>query len=279
MIIRLSSILPLLLLAVFSSCLDEDEFSSNDEPRGTLEEYIELNDVTDYTITDSGLYYNVLSEGEDSTTLESVDVIDYYVAFYTMNGDFIFDGFDSNTLWVSSLGTDAFAIEGVKEACLLSNIGDSLSLLVPYELGYGTLGVTDFINPFEDLRVIVKPVNIHLDPLGYLQENNIEDYFSTESGLYYTFENEGEGDLPVAGQTVEVHYTGYLFDGTKFDSSVDRDVTFSFTIGAGRVIAGWDEGKGKLYLPYDLGYGTSGVGDDILPYDNLIFEVEMIDIR
>jgi len=94
----------------------------------------------------------------------------------------------------------------------------------------------------------------------------------------------GEGDEAVAGQTVEVHYTGWLTDGTKFDSSHDRSETFRFKLGAGQVIAGWDQGVvgmkvggiRKLTIPADMGYGARGAGGVIPPDAVLIFKVELI---
>ncbi len=94
----------------------------------------------------------------------------------------------------------------------------------------------------------------------------------------------GDGDEAVAGQTVEVHYTGWLVDGTKFDSSHDRDQTFSFKLGGGQVIAGWDQGVAgmkiggtrKLTIPAELGYGERGAGGVIPPNATLVFKVELI---
>ncbi|PCJ85794.1 MAG: peptidylprolyl isomerase [Thiotrichaceae bacterium] len=94
----------------------------------------------------------------------------------------------------------------------------------------------------------------------------------------------GEGDEAVAGQTVEVHYTGWLTDGTKFDSSLDRDQTFSFKLGAGQVIAGWDQGVAgmkiggarKLTIPPEMGYGERGAGGVIPPDATLVFKVELM---
>ena len=94
----------------------------------------------------------------------------------------------------------------------------------------------------------------------------------------------GDGDEAVAGQTVEVHYTGWLTDGTKFDSSLDRDQTFSFKLGGGQVIAGWDQGVAgmkiggarKLTIPPELGYGDRGAGGVIPPGATLVFKVELI---
>ncbi|MDP6966576.1 MAG: FKBP-type peptidyl-prolyl cis-trans isomerase [Candidatus Marinimicrobia bacterium] len=108
----------------------------------------------------------------------------------------------------------------------------------------------------------------------------------TDSGLKYVDMKVGDGESPQAGQLVTVHYTGWLEDGTKFDSSVDKNRPFEFTIGAGGVIKGWDEGvmtmkvggKRKLTIPSELGYGARGIGP-IPPNSTLIFEVELLAIR
>ena len=96
----------------------------------------------------------------------------------------------------------------------------------------------------------------------------------------------GTGPQPKVGQTVEVHYTGWLTDGTKFDSSVDRNDPFSFVLGTGQVIPGWDEGvasmrvgdKVRLTIPPELAYGAQGFPGAIPPHATLIFEVELLSI-
>lgn len=121
---------------------------------------------------------------------------------------------------------------------------------------------------------------------AFLKKSKI-DVEPTESGLYYVMTQEGNGEKPEVGQLVKVHYTGKLLDGTVFDSSVERGEPFQFPLGMGRVIAGWDEGialmskgeKGVLYIPYYLAYGDRGAGGDIKPFDNLMFEVELIDFE
>ena len=114
---------------------------------------------------------------------------------------------------------------------------------------------------------------------------------TTESGLKYEDHKVGEGAEAVKGKKVSVHYTGWLDNngekGTKFDSSVDRGQPFAFPLGAGRVIAGWDEGvagmkiggKRTLYIPATLGYGARGAGAAIPPNANLIFDVELLGIQ
>jgi FKBP-type peptidyl-prolyl cis-trans isomerase FkpA len=108
-----------------------------------------------------------------------------------------------------------------------------------------------------------------------------------ERGLQYIDEVVGTGATPVKGQKIQVHYTGWLTDGTKFDSSKDRGEPFVFPLGGGYVIPGWDEGvqgmkvggKRKLTIPPQLAYGERGAGGVIPPNATLVFEVELLEIR
>ena len=108
----------------------------------------------------------------------------------------------------------------------------------------------------------------------------------TPSGLKYTDLKMGAGAEAKAGDAVQVHYTGWLVDGTKFDSSRDSNRPFRFKLGAGQVIKGWDEGvagmrvggKRKLTIPAELGYGRQGAGSVIPPGATLVFEVELLGI-
>jgi len=114
---------------------------------------------------------------------------------------------------------------------------------------------------------------------------------TTPSGLRIIDVKPGTGAVPQAGQTVTVNYTGWLFvdgkKGQKFDSSLDRNQPFSFTIGQGQVIKGWDEGVGTMHvggtrtliIPPELGYGASGAGGVIPPNATLIFDVDLISVK
>lgn len=121
------------------------------------------------------------------------------------------------------------------------------------------------------------------DPLKeYLEQNNIE-YLTSPEGFYYTLEKEGDTSQTKPGKFVEVHYTGKLLNGKKFDSSYDRDLPFVFKLGENRVIKGWEKGiqtmgvgaKGTLYLPPNLAYGARAVGP-IAPNSSLIFDIEVL---
>jgi peptidylprolyl isomerase len=110
---------------------------------------------------------------------------------------------------------------------------------------------------------------------------------TTASGLKFTDECRGLGGTPRSGQTVVVHYTGTLPNGTKFDSSRDKNQPFNFVLGKGEVIKGWDEGlatmkvggKRKLVVPPELGYGERGAGGVIPPNATLLFDVELLEVR
>jgi peptidylprolyl isomerase len=110
---------------------------------------------------------------------------------------------------------------------------------------------------------------------------------TTDSGLQIDIIEQGDGAVPQAGELVSVHYTGWLTDGTQFDSSIERGQPISFPLGQGGVIPGWDEGisllneggKARLVIPPDLAYGAAGAGGVIPPDATLVFDVELVGIR
>jgi peptidylprolyl isomerase len=134
----------------------------------------------------------------------------------------------------------------------------------------------------EALSVQSKEVNSTRNKL-MAQANPVK----TPSGLSYVDEVVGNGPSPRPGQTVSVHYTGWLTNGQKFDSSLDRGQPFEFHLGQGEVIRGWDEGvasmkvggKRKLTIPPELGYGARGAGGVIPPNATLVFEVQLLGVQ
>ncbi len=114
-----------------------------------------------------------------------------------------------------------------------------------------------------------------------------EGFYTSSTGLKFKDAKVGEGQRPQRGQTVVVHYTGWLTNGQKFDSSVDRGQPFEFVLGAGQVIKGWDEGVGsmhiggqrRLVIPPQLGYGARGAGGSIPPNATLVFDVQLLGVK
>ncbi len=116
---------------------------------------------------------------------------------------------------------------------------------------------------------------------------DLDNLTTTPSGLRYRDDQPGTGTEAPRGKLVSVHYTGWLLDGRKFDSSRDRGEPFEFVVGAGQVIRGWDEGvqgmktggKRTLVIPPELGYGARSVGGVIPANSTLVFEVELLGVR
>lgn len=160
--------------------------------------------------------------------------------------------------------------------------GVMLVLSAVFNIGDQTAIADELAPTAEVIQIAAKPAeeieNMDLD---------LSKAKTTESGLQYIDEVVGEGDFPMEGEMVTVHYTGKLTDGKVFDSSVKRNDPFSFVIGVGQVIKGWDEGvitmkpggKRTLVIPPELGYGSRGAGGVIPPNATLIFDVELISIR
>ena len=136
---------------------------------------------------------------------------------------------------------------------------------------------------------VKKPVSrpVARKPMSTPETNLSSGAVKTPSGLIYLITKKGTGAAPKAGDTVAVHYTGTLTDGTPFDSSKERGEPIEFPLGQGRVIKGWDEGISKMHvgdqailvIPPDLGYGQRGAGGVIPPGATLIFIVELVDVK
>jgi peptidylprolyl isomerase len=186
------------------------------------------------------------------------------------------------------VGTGGF-IPGWEEGLGLLNVGDKARLIIPPNLAYGEQGAgAGVIPPNATLTFEVEVLEILPGPPEAPRDITESDYTVTDSGLkYYDFE-VGTGATPEPGQTVVVQYSGWLEDGTLFDSSLTRGQPLRFPIGTGGVIPGWDEGlstmqvggERQLVIPSDLAYGEAGAGGGIIPPNaTLIFEVELVGIE
>jgi len=178
-------------------------------------------------------------------------------------------------------------IPGWDEGVSLLSVGSKAKLIVPPELAYGEFGAVGAIPPNATLYFEVELVDILPgSPESPMIIAN-SDFITTDSGLKYYELAAGNGkSTPEAGQLVAVHYTGWLEDGTKFDSTFDWGQPFIFPLGEQVVIPGWDEAvstmtvgdKRQLVIPPELAFGEEGIDGLIPPDTTLIFEVELIDI-
>jgi peptidylprolyl isomerase len=184
-------------------------------------------------------------------------------------------------------------IAGWDEGITMMRKGGKARLIIPPQLAYGSRGAGGVIPPNATLNFEVELVEIRPGPTAAPQTVAEGDYTTTTSGLRYYDLQVGTGAEAMTGRTVLVHYTGWLTDGTRFDSSrqprrpMGRQEPFSFRLGGGEVIKGWDEGvagmrvggKRQLVIPSTLAYGDRGAGQVIPPGATLIFEVELVEVR
>ncbi|MBF90162.1 MAG: peptidylprolyl isomerase [Flavobacteriales bacterium] len=242
----------------------------------------------DNTITtDSGLQYEITEKGTGEQPQSGDKVTVHYSGFLTDSAKTKFDSsLDRDQPFTFQLGKGQ-VIKGWDEGIALLSVGDKATLTIPAELAYGERGAGNVIPPNSDLIFEVELLSFKTPtPIVAFNVKGL-DTITTESGLQYIMVEEGQGVKPVHEQVVSVHYTGYLTDGTIFDSSVGRGEPLAFNIGKGQVIPGWDEGikllsvgtKARLIIPSDLAYGERGAGGIIPSNATLIFDVELLEIK
>lgn len=276
---------------------------------GLLKEYFEKNNLKPAK-TASGLYYTISKEGTGDYGKNG----QLYSVFYTgklLNGK----TFDSN-VDTAFHHPEAFSvpvgkgnvIKGWDEGLLLFKKGAKGTLYIPSGLAYGPQergaqipanSILVFDIEVTDIKD-APPAPKQVDPAEQAKEDDkiLQDYFKknnitatkTQSGLYYAVHTKGLGPNAKAGKKVTMNYTGKLLDGKTFDSNTDPKFNhvspFTFTLGQGQVIKGWDEGvqllnlgtKATFYIPSGLAYGSSGAGGSIPPNSVLVFDVEVAGI-
>jgi len=231
--------------------------------------------------TESGLIYEIikLGEGEKPNATDKVEV--HYHG--TLEDGSVFDSsVDRNQTITFGLNQ---VIKGWTEGLQLMPVGSKFKFTIPPELGYGDRDMGS-IPPNSTLIFEVELFDIK-KPFVDKDFSLPAEEITTESGLRYLEHISGDGEVTQTGNVVVVHYSGFLSDGTKFDSSHDRARPFNFTLGENRVIKGWEEGllnmkkgaKRTLIIPPELGYGSRGAGGVIPPDATLVFEVELIDFK
>ena len=277
MIKYLSIVLILVLAACSKPDIKKEEISENTHTETTKSQE-EGQEIT----TSTGLIYidEVIGTGKTPKIGDKVKV--HYTG--TLEDGTKFDSSrDRNNPFEFPLGVGR-VIKGWDEGVASMKEGGKRKLIIPPELGYGSRNMgsipsnSTLFFDVELIEVIEKFVDTDFSLPGREEV--------TKSGLRMIIHKDGNGDIPLPGQTVKVHYTGLLENGSTFDSSHDRGRPFSFQLGQGRVIKGWDEAlalmskgeKRTLIIPPDIGYGARGQGK-IPPNSTLIFEVELIDFK
>lgn len=261
-----------------------------------------------YKKTETGLQYHFYKDVKGTNAIPE-NVIKVNFKMYTSTDSLLRD------TWKESGAITAFAQKpgykgSLEEAFLMMSAGDSAAFLINADSMFEKAiraPMPDFIKKGSNFKFIVKMEGVYTKEeyeamvkkeeaeLVGKEDKTIQDYMTKNnlkgvkqpSGLYYVQTQPGTGARAEAGKSVSVHYTGTLLNGTKFDSSVDRNSPFDFALGQGQVIKGWDEGialmsvgeKGLLLIPSALGYGTRGAGASIPPNSILIFEVELLGVK
>jgi len=296
---------------------EEKALKLKNEEGGKLQQYITSKGIT-ASPSETGIYILTESEG-NGKLIQKGDMVKMNFTVSTIDENKIFSTLDRNQPITFEYG-QPFDTKGLDEAIGKMKKGSKAKVIVPSEMAFGErgrrdMGGNEIVAPYSTILYDVEIVDIQTkaqyekeqaakeakskaeakaaeakEPAviqQYLKEKNISAK-PTASGLYYIEKVKGKGAKAVAGKKVSVHYTGKLVDGTVFDSSLERKPSkpFEFTLGAGQVIAGWDEaiammnegGKATLVIPSKLGYGSNGNGDVIKPYSPLVFEVELVTV-
>jgi peptidylprolyl isomerase len=276
------------------------EFGSGDviPPNATLIFEVELVSVSpgapdsptavnegDYVVTGSGLKYYDLEVGAGPTPQVGEAVLLQYTGWLG-DGTMFDSSLDHGQLLGFALGTGQM-IPGLDEGVANMQVGGKRQVVIPPELAYGEQGAGSVIPPNATLIFELELISITPGSPDSPTEVSESDYVVTDSGLKYYDIQVGDGPAPQVGQLVLVHYTAWLEDGLKFDSSLDRGQTLSFPVGMGQMMPGFDEGvatmqvggKRQLVIPPELAYGEQGAGEIIPPNATLIFEVELVSVE
>ncbi|MEO6884190.1 MAG: FKBP-type peptidyl-prolyl cis-trans isomerase [Bacteroidia bacterium] len=239
----------------------------------------------DTITTASGLKYILVKSNPDSIKAVKGDKVTVNYSGYLLDGKMFDSSVQRGEPFSFNVGKGQ-VIKGWDEALLLLHKGDKARLIIPYNIAYGEKGYGP-IPPAATLVFDVEMINIAPEPKPTPYDIQGKKVQTTASGLQYIVISQGTGAKAEAGKTVKVDYTGYLEDGSIFDSSVERGQPIEFPLGEKRVIPGWEEGialmhegdKFRLIIPYNLAYGEQGRPPVIPAKATLTFDVQLISVK
>lgn len=238
--------------------------------------------------TASGLKVKITEKGNGKQVIKGDKVTAHYTG--TLEDGKKFDSSkDRNQPFSFKVGTGQ-VISGWDEGFQLLSIGDKATFTIPSNLGYGANGAGGVIPPNATLFFDVEVLDAVASPApkaAVPYDVTGLDTIKMQSGLRFLKVESGTGEKAQQGKYVSVHYTGYLMDGKKFDSSVERGEPIEFQLGRGMVIKGWEEGielmhvgdKMRFIIPSELAYGEKGAPGAIPPNATLIFDCELVDVQ
>lgn len=276
----------------------------------SLKKYVEEKKITVAPLA-SGLYFVETTAGKGAK-IDSGVWVKAHFKVSLIDGKQIFSSYDRGEPMQFEYGK-RFDTPGFEEGISKMTKGGKATLVVPSKIAFGEMGRGAMVPPYSTIIYEVEVVDvmskaqhdkqiaeekkqtqIKMDNAKKQEGDLMKKYLAdkkitakpTTSGLIYQEKVKGTGARAVAGKKVKVHYTGTLLNGTKFDSSRDRNEPFEFTLGQGQVIKGWDEGialmnvggKATLIIPSAIGYGDRDMGT-IPPYSTLVFDVELLDVK
>jgi FKBP-type peptidyl-prolyl cis-trans isomerase len=284
---RLVLILMVPALIIISSCKDENAFKKNE----------------------SGFEYRIVTDNKSGIPVKNDDIIEVDLKYYTDKDSLLFNSNDLKTKFRLKL-VDKELGGILQDALKMMKTGDSVIFKIPADNFFKTtaqMQVPVFIKKDEmlkfeiKLKQVVSEKELQEEYEAYLIQKEAEEvqilkeYLTvenildepSESGLYIISLEKGNGKRAKEGKTVSVHYTGQFINGQIFDSSIERGVPFDFVLGTGEVIKAWDEAvatmrvgdKIKLIAPSNTAYGPQGSQNVIPPYETLLFEIKLLDVK
>jgi FKBP-type peptidyl-prolyl cis-trans isomerase FkpA len=270
---------------------------------------VSCKDSSEFDVTDNGLEYKIYNGKDDAVKVKDGDFITFDLISKTSTDSVLISTSDIGQPIMIKMAESKYKgdlMEGFK----LLSVGDSATFMInadSFYVHYEQQPRPSFIAAGSNLKfdVVLRKIQSEAEVKSerkamaqkmmdqekeslnlYLAANKVT-VNPTASGLYFVETKKGKGKKAEMGKEVKVHYTGMLLDGNVFDSSVDRGEPFTFKLGKGEVIPGWEEGismmtvgsKATLIIPSAIAYGDRGAGGVIPPFASLIFNVELLDVK